>query len=341
MLRSRIGILILVCFAAPAVYGGGFGIVGRPDGHAPISVMGDHLHQRGEWMLSYRYMHMDMDGNLDGTQHESDREVLTRYPVSPTEMTMEMHMVGLMYGLTDDITLTAMLPFVRKGMDHRTRMGTSFSTKSSGIGDLKVSGLAGLFRGECAGLKHELHLNAGISVPTGGIHKRDETPMGDVRLPYPMQIGSGTVDLLPGLTWTGTIGEHWSTGGQVGGVIRLGRNSKDYSKGDVAQVQVWGARRWSAWLSSSLRASYQRMGNYGGSDEALKPDLAPTADPRKRAFPRFDLGVGLNFIIPRGPCQGNRFAVEVIRPVWQDLSGPQLEVDWQVVAGWQLAFGSH
>jgi len=331
--------LVVPFFVASAVHADGFGIVSRPDRHAPISVMGDHLHHQGEWMLSYRYMYMDMDGNREGTHHRSDREVLARYPVTPTQMTMEMHMVGVMYGLTDNVTLMAMMPFARFGMDHRTRMGTTFSTKSSGIGDLKLTGLLGLFRSETAHLKQSLHLNAGISVPTGNIHKRDETPMGDVRLPYPMQIGSGTVDLLPGVTWNGYFGENWSAGGQVGGAIRLGRNRKDYSKGDVAQVQVWGARRWSSWVSTSLRTSYQRMGNYGGSDKALNPAVVPTADPRKRAFQRFDIGIGANFIIPRGPLQGNRFAVEIVRPVWQDLAGPQLEVDWQITAGWQLSFG--
>jgi len=39
----------------------------RPDGHAPIGVMGDHTHEAGEWMLSYRYRLMFMDGNRDGT----------------------------------------------------------------------------------------------------------------------------------------------------------------------------------------------------------------------------------------------------------------------------------
>lgn len=34
----------------------------RADGHAPIGVMGDHLHKTGEVMLSYRFMHMDMGG---------------------------------------------------------------------------------------------------------------------------------------------------------------------------------------------------------------------------------------------------------------------------------------
>ena len=34
--------------------------------HAPVGVMGDHHHKVGEWMLSYRYMAMEMEGNLDG-----------------------------------------------------------------------------------------------------------------------------------------------------------------------------------------------------------------------------------------------------------------------------------
>ena len=35
----------------------------RPDNHAPITVMGDHIHEKGELMFSYRYMHMSMKDN--------------------------------------------------------------------------------------------------------------------------------------------------------------------------------------------------------------------------------------------------------------------------------------
>ena len=38
----------------------------RPDGHAPIGVMGDHRHEAGEIMFSYRFMYMNMDGSRDG-----------------------------------------------------------------------------------------------------------------------------------------------------------------------------------------------------------------------------------------------------------------------------------
>ncbi|WP_232622910.1 hypothetical protein [Pareuzebyella sediminis] len=58
---------------------------GRPDGHAPISVMGDHMHGKGEWMFSYRYMRMDMDDLKEGSSDTSADEVLADYMVTPSK----------------------------------------------------------------------------------------------------------------------------------------------------------------------------------------------------------------------------------------------------------------
>ena len=64
----------------------------RPDSHAPISVMGEHTHNAGEWMLSYRYMYMDMEDNYVGDNHVSDRNVVSPagegFIVTPTDMSM-------------------------------------------------------------------------------------------------------------------------------------------------------------------------------------------------------------------------------------------------------------
>ena len=51
----------------------------RPDGHAPIGVMGDHTHEKGEVMLSYRWMYMGMEGSRDGSDEVSNADI-----VSPT-----------------------------------------------------------------------------------------------------------------------------------------------------------------------------------------------------------------------------------------------------------------
>jgi len=52
----------------------------RPDSHAPITVMGDHIHKTGEVMFSYRYMHMSMRDNRDGSSRMSPEEIVTTVP---------------------------------------------------------------------------------------------------------------------------------------------------------------------------------------------------------------------------------------------------------------------
>ncbi len=69
--------------------------------------MGDHVHGKGEWMLSYRYMFMDMDGMYKGSNSISSAGVFGNgYNVTPTRMTMEMQMLGAMYAPNDRITLS-------------------------------------------------------------------------------------------------------------------------------------------------------------------------------------------------------------------------------------------
>ena len=48
----------------------------RPDTHAPIGVMGDHVMDEGEMMLSYRYMKMEMEGNRTGTDSKSKTGII-------------------------------------------------------------------------------------------------------------------------------------------------------------------------------------------------------------------------------------------------------------------------
>ncbi|MCF6199374.1 MAG: hypothetical protein L3J67_08260, partial [Hyphomicrobiaceae bacterium] len=106
--------------------------------HAPIGVMGEHMHKKGEWMLSYRAMNMHMNGMKKGTRNVSPNEVAQTvnplggeqmrmgtlpngnprimtvpgvYRISPLSMDMQMHMFGLMVAPSNDVTLMAMLNY--------------------------------------------------------------------------------------------------------------------------------------------------------------------------------------------------------------------------------------
>ncbi len=307
---------------------------GRSDGHAPIGVMGDHTHKAGEVMFSYRFMRMDMAGNRDGTTDLTPAQVLQQFPVTPTEMTTDMHMLGVMVAPTDELTLSLMAPYVFKSMEHITRMGTRFTTQSNGFGDIRLMGLYKILDQD----RQRIHLNAGISFPTGSTNQRDDTPAGlNQVLPYPMQLGSDTFDLHPGITYLGQS-EGWSWGGQALGTIRLGTNGNSYRLGNRLNITGWGARRWNNWFSTSVRLNGNTWGNISGADPRLNPVIIPTADPNRRGGTRLDVGLGLNFLVNKGALAGHRLAIEFALPVYQSLDGPQLETDWLLTVGWQKAF---
>ncbi|MAM33588.1 MAG: alpha-amylase [Micavibrio sp.] len=324
------------------------------DDHAPIGVMGDHRHKAGEWMVSYRFMRMHMEGNRDGTDSLSPDEIVTTTPnpfappptlrVVPLEMDIDMHMLGGMYAPSDWLTLMVMGQYIDREMEHLTYAGMAgttelgqFTTKVQGIGDTSLSGLIGLYDDNI----HHLHLNAGLSLPTGSIKEEDDvlTPMGTtprLRLPYAMQLGSGTYDLLPGLTYYGNQ-DNWGWGAQYKATIRTGENSQDYTLGDKHQITAWGSYLWTPSFSTSLRATAETEGHIDGMDSDITAPVQ-TANPDNYGGERLSLSAGANYLFQAGPLQGHRLAFEVTAPVYQDLNGPQMERDYAVTVGWQKAF---
>lgn len=310
----------------------------RPDGHAPIGVMQDHRHEAGEVMLGYRYMPMMMEGSRDGSTSLTDQEVVDPagygFMVTPTEMTMSMHMFGVMWAPTNRITLMGMLPVLKNSMTHLTRAGGNFTTESAGVGDATLLALIGV-----GGWGNQAaHLNVGVRAPTGSITAEDVLPTSngqDVQLPYPMQLGSGTWDVEAGATYLGQM-DDWSWGAQALGIVRTGDNDRGWHLGNQLKATAWGARRVGRIVSISLRVALASWGDVEGQDAApsVNPAVVPTARPDLRGGTRFDLGAGINVAVPH--AKGLRFAVEVLAPLHQTLHGPQLETDFTVVAGVQV-----
>ena len=74
---------------------------------------------------------------------------------------------------------------------------------TAGPGDLKLSALIPLLNASNA----DLLLNAGVSIPTGSIDLKGTHEGNEVTgLHYPMQLGSGSFELRPGLTFAATHG---------------------------------------------------------------------------------------------------------------------------------------
>jgi len=302
--------------------------------YGPIGVMGEHQHSKGDWMFTYSYNRMNMKDNLSGKDAVSQEEVLSEFMVSPTAMTMQMHMFGLMYGVSDKLMLMVMMPYSLLSMDLTNRMGQSFTTRSEGIGDMKLSGTYTLYQQA----NQKLLLNVGVSVPTGSINERDNTPVAtDQKLPYPMQLGSGTYDFLPGMTYTLQQGL-WSWGSQLSANLRFDENDNNYQLGNAYGLTMWGVRKINRFMNSSLRLDGKKWGNIEGADPELNPMLVPTSRTDLRAGTSVDLLLGVDFVGSKGTFKDNRLGVEVGVPVYQNLTGPQLKTTSRLTIAWQLIF---
>jgi hypothetical protein len=309
----------------------------RPDGHAPIRVMGDHYHQKGELMFSYRFMPMWMEGNLRGSSSISNEEIYTNHMVTPQKMVMNMHMVGAMYAPSDLLTLMVMGNYISNNMDLRNKMGVNFSTRSSGIGDVSVGGLIKLHNAN----QQSWHAKLGLSIPTGSIDQRDDTPMAtNAPLAYPMQLGSGTWDPSVGLTYLGQSNT-FSWGAQANYLFRLGENEENYSLGNKTTVNAWGAFMVSDSWSVSTGVYYTYLQSIDGADPDFNPMMMPQFNAANSGKSQLDLSLGTNFYVSEGDWKNFRFAAELSFPLVQDVTGIQMKQGLTAVLGLQYALGHH
>ncbi len=302
----------------------------------PISVIGNHVHTSGEMMFSYRFMTMDMRGIQSGIDPVETVDVLKDFMMTPIAMDMRMHMFGAMFAPHDKLTFMGMTSYQQRHMEmegahqhatgHHDHPVGMHEMSSAGIGDVKLDSLFTLWKN----YNFTLIGNAGVSFPTGSI-----TQQADDRriLPYPMQLGSGSFEARPGITFFATR-SNWSYGGQLRGSFPLNSNTNEYRNGNTITATTWGAQRVNNWISLSARLLFSHKGSIMGHHPDLDLNRTPSHRPDFQGFNRLDMAISSNLIV----LAGQRLAIEFILPVYQDLTGTQLKNTWKLVIGWQYAF---
>jgi hypothetical protein len=343
--------------------------------HAPAGVMFDHmLPKAGDFMVGYRYMYGNQGGELlHGSNPVNDQAVVANgcgaNPcfVKPASMTMNMHMLDIMYAPTNWLTLMLMPQFVDMGMTMDRLGGARADSvannnagnplnpngdtlnigqhithhvqnghETGGIGDV---GMYALFKLLDDGT-HHVHATAGLSAPTGDVDnqlRRNHQVDGGF-IHYGMQLGSGTWDFKPSLTYTGHI-DQFSWGAQANGTVRMeAKNKSGYSLGDMFQATAWGSYNLTNWLTASVRGVYTLQGGLNGKFNGLINQFGPMDYPENHGGKYWDVGFGLSAVVPSGDLAGNRISVEWLQPVEDNVNGYQLERDGALSATWSVAF---
>ena len=280
-------------------------------------------------MTSYRFSYMKMKGLGSSNDKVTTEDALSSYMMVPTAMSMKMHMIGVMYGINDRLTIAKMGSFVEKEVDIVNAMNVEFKRRTADIGDSKVNFSYSLINTK----NNRLQFNLAFSLPTGNINKKHSSS----RLPYSMQIGSGSYELLPGFSYSG-YQENYSYGTQINGKFALNSNDNGYKFGNNYNITGWVSRKINNFFSVSSRFDYNKYEAIEGKDDMLNQMMIPTSNISLYNKEKLDILFGVNLFMAHGRLASNRFAIEFSIPIYQKIDGPMLQDDYTIIIGWQNSF---
>lgn len=327
-------------------------------GSAPAGVMFDHmLHEAGDMMIGYRYMYGTQSGDmLHNTSPVADSLIANNAcgdavcSLKPGYMNMHMHMLDIMYAASDWLTLMLMPQFVDMNMSLQGLQSDNEDVlhkhATGGVGDIGAYALVKLFQEP----GHSLHTALGITAPSGqsdiklnpGGHQHAANPGAAPDLGgyihYGMQLGSGTWDFKPSLTYNGQY-QQWSWGAQSNGTVRMqSQNPSGYSLGNIFQTSAWGGYQVLDWLTTTVRGVYTAQSAINGGFNGTHPTDGTVDYAGNYGGRYWDVGFGLTAAMPEGEWSGNRLGFEWLQPVSDNVNGYQLQRQGALSATWSYTF---
>tara|TARA_Y100000389_G_scaffold204706_1_gene259075 strand:- start:14324 stop:15370 length:1047 start_codon:yes stop_codon:yes gene_type:complete len=321
--------------------------------HAPIGVSADHYHKKNESMISIRHGYMKMSENIFNGSNISSNDILmmpnplgnmpANLSVVPTDMSMQMSMIGGMYAPSDKITLMIMGMFVSKSMNlnsyqammNRDLLG-DFNSSSKGISDVSIGALIRLREDESSRLHADISLQKSI-----GNNKEKGivlTPMNssvEMTLPYGMQLGDKSLRIGLGLTHLKKINQKFRWGNQVRTKFILSKDNWNY--GNQTELNSWFQYEMNQMFSVSTRLKWIQQNKISGSDSNISAPVQ-TANPKNYGGKELLIGFGANYLTHLLPGKKDRLGFEVLIPINQQKNNLQMKSSYQIIVGYQKSF---
>jgi hypothetical protein len=299
------------------------------------------------WKLNLLYKHSVLNGYLEGSQKLTHDEVLfdgneprtnKNFPVLPTKIKQEAFIANVTYSLTAEQSISFSLPYIIQSTDHLSIVPNyaGFNISSGSLGDITVNYSMLLNRWD----NKKLSFSAGISMPSGSIDKKGDTPRasGDQQLPYTMQLGSGTWDLPVGFSYAEDK-NGYSWGANVFLKARLGKNDRNYRLGNRLATSLWARWYLNDHVHPFIKVVFLDWGRISGRDEEITvpnpqfPYPAGITNPQFYGGQKANVVIGGDFFI-----ESQGFTVEVGKPAYQSLNGIQPKEKVHFSLNWKVQF---
>lgn len=247
----------------------------------------------------------------------------------PGPMDRNLEVLGsvsvLGYGVTSDLALFGMLPYLDMELDLTMPGGQRITRSTSGIGDAQLFARYTVLQKDRPGRSFRIAPFLGLELPTGDDDDRDSFG----RVPQSLQPGSGSWD-----PFGGVIATYQTLAYQADAQIGYKANTKanGFEFGDEFQFDAsLQYRLWPRELGGGVPGFL-----YGVIETNLllqaKNEISGTHDPDSGGTKLF-LSPGLQYVT-------RRWVLEAIvqLPVVQDLNGTALKDDYSVRAGFRVNF---
>lgn len=229
------------------------------------------------------------------------------------------------YGVTSDLAIFGMLPWLDKQIDLTMPSGQRITRRTNGIGDAQVFARYTIFQKNLPGRSIRIAPFVGVKMPTGDADDRDSLG----RLPPPLQSGSGSWDPLGGVIAT------WQTlNYEIDGQLSYKANTRanGFKFGDEFEADAsMQYRLWPRKLTGGVPGFLNGVIETNLSHQA-KNEIAGISDPDSGGT-KLLLSPGLQYVT-------KKWVVEAVvqLPVVQDLNGTALKDDYAVRAGFRVNF---
>ncbi len=301
---------------------------------APIGIPLAQQVATGQVGVTLRATHGQFDGLRDSRKNLTSADTFARgYSIAPTNLLDQRFELEAIFGFNRRLDLYMVLPYTAREMDQDLSLGGQTTIESSGLDDVQIGGV---FRSHEKG-PTRLSFMAGVSIPTGQVDVTDDyAGASGTILPYPMQLGTGTFDLLPGVMLESRL-SGMRVGARASGRIHLeGAHDEGWFRSNSMRLDLWASKKIAKDLRSSLRAEANWWGDLHGAHADMVPLRNPLEDALRQGGSRVTLYGGLSKDLN---SEGNsRLELEIGMPVEEWLDGPALSQDWTVVFGWRLRF---
>ncbi|TAM13706.1 MAG: transporter [Pandoraea sp.] len=262
----------------------------------------------------------------DFVWREQALDMLTDRDPSPANQNIRV--TGLVsvlaYGVTGDFTLFGMQPYLDKQAE-LTEGGQRRSLGSSNFGDLTALGRYTVFQRNGPGRSFRIAPFVGIKLPTG----KDDATSAGMRLPMPLQPGSGSWDPLAGVVVTYQTLENEF---DVSASYQRRNPANGFKFGDTAELDAsWQYRLWPRSLHAGvpgfLYAVLEANLIHDGRNQTGGVDDANSGGTRLFVAP------GLQYVTKSWVLEG---ALQL--PVVQNLNGTAVKTRYGVTLGFRLNF---